>query len=77
MKLLLILHFRAAPAAYGVPRLGVKLELQLQANATAMVMQDLSRIFNLHHRSQQCQIFNPLSEARVRTCILMDPSWAC
>ena len=27
-----------------------------------------------HHSSQQCQIRNPLSEARGRTCILMDTS---
>ena len=48
----------------GVPRLGVKSELQLQANATAIAMQDLSRVFDLHPSSQQCQILNPLSEAR-------------
>ena len=28
----------------------------------------------LHHSSQQCQILNPLSEARDRTHVLMDPS---
>ena len=31
-------------------------------------------IFNLHHSSQQCQILNPLSEARGQTLILLDTS---
>ena len=33
-----------------------------------------SHIFHLHHSSWQCQILNPLSGARDRTCILMDTS---
>ena len=44
-----------------VPRLGVKLELELLAYTTATATPDLSH-------------FNPLSEARDRACILMDPS---
>ena len=40
-------------------------------------MADLSRICNLHHSSQPRRIFNPLSKARDRTCILMDTSWVC
>ena len=32
---------------------------------------------DLHHRSQQHRILNPLSEARDPTCILMDPSQVC
>ena len=56
-----------------VPRLGVELELQLPAYATAM--RDPSHICDLHHNSQQCQILNPLSEARDGTCNLMDTSW--
>ena len=43
-----------------VPRLGIELELQLSAYTTATAMQDLSRIFHLHHSSQQYQILNPL-----------------
>ena len=54
-----------------VPRLGVKLKLQLQASTTATAKPYLS---HLHHSSQQHQIINPLSEARDQTCILMDPS---
>ena len=57
-----------------VPRLGVQLELQLLAYATAIVTPDLSCIFNLYHSPPQCQILNPLSKARDQACILMDPS---
>ena len=57
-----------------VPRLGVKLELQLLVYTTATAMQDPSRIGNLHHSSRQCRILNPLSEARDRTLDLMVPS---
>ena len=45
-----------------VPRLGVELELQLLVYTTTT--QDLSRICILHHSSRQCQILDPLSEAR-------------
>ena len=60
-----------------VPRPGVESELQLLAYTTAAAMQDLSLIWDLHHSSQQCQILNPLSEARDRTCVLMDTSQVC
>ena len=49
----------------GVPRLGVISELQLPAYATDTAMRDPSLICDLHHSSLQCQILNPLSEARV------------
>ena len=54
------------------PRLGVELELQLQAYTTPTL--DLSLIFDLHHNLWQCQILNPLSVARDQTHILMDTS---
>ena len=57
------------------PRLGVKLELQLLAYATAM--SDPSRVCELYYRSWQHQILNPLSKARARTHIFMDTSWVC
>ena len=57
-----------------VPGLGIKSEMQLLAYTTATAMQDLSCVFDLHHSSQQRQILNPLSEARDRTCVLMDIS---
>ena len=48
-----------------IPRLGVELELQVLAYTTAMkAMRDLSCFCDLHHSSGQCQIPNPLSEAR-------------
>ena len=57
-----------------VPGLGVKSELQLLAYIIATATPDPSCICNLHHSSQQCQILNPLNEARVGTCVLMDSS---
>ena len=65
---------RAAPAAYEVPRLGIKSDLQLQACTTATAMLDPSQICNLHHSLQQHWIHNPLSEAGDGICILMDTS---
>ena len=57
-----------------VPRLGVQLELQLPAYATAIAKWDPSRICDLHQSSWQHQILNPLSEARDQTFNLMVPS---
>ena len=57
-----------------IPRLGVNLELQLLAYATAILMQDPSHICDLHISSRQHQIPDPLSEARDQTLILMDTS---
>ena len=48
-----------------VPTLGVKLELQLLAYATAAATWDLSHVFDLYCRSwQERWIPDPLSEAR-------------
>ena len=55
-----------------VPMLGVKLELQLLAYTTAAAMWDLIWVCDLYHSSWQHQILNPLSEARDRTCVLMN-----
>ena len=57
-----------------IPRLEVKLELQLLAYTTATAMLDPSYICSLHHSSRQCQILNTVSEARDWTHILMDTS---
>ena len=57
-----------------VPRLGVKLELQLPAYATATATPDWSRSCKLHCSLQQCRVLNPLREARDQTQILMDIS---
>ena len=57
--------FRAALVAHGrFPRLGVESEVQLPAYTTTTATPDLSRICDLHHRLQQCQILNPLSKTR-------------
>ena len=53
-------------------RLGIKSELP--ACTTATGTWDPSHICELHYGSQQRKIFNPLSEARDQTCILMDAS---
>ena len=58
-----------------VPRLGVKLELQLPDYTTATATPDLSHICDRHHGSWQWQILNPLCEARHWTWNLMDTSW--
>ena len=60
-----------------VPRLGVELELQLQACTTATARPDLSRIFDLHHSSCNTEFFDPPSKARDGTPILMVTSWVC
>ena len=57
--------------------LGVELEMQLPAYATATAMPDLSCVCYRYHSSRQCHILNPLSEARDWTCILMDTNWVC
>ena len=56
--------FTAAPAAYEVPRLGVKSEPQLLADTTATATPDPSCICDPHHRSWQHRILNPQNEAR-------------
>ena len=58
-----------------VPRLGVELALSLPAYTTATAMPDPSLICDLPCSSQQCRILNPPSEARDRTCNLIDISW--
>ena len=56
------------------PRLGDESELQLPVYTTVTEMQDPSCVCNLHRSSRQHWILNPLSEAKARTCMLMDPS---
>ena len=57
-----------------VSRLAIKLELQLLAHTTAIAMQDLNHVCNLHHSSWQHGILNQLSKARDQPCNLMDTS---
>ena len=65
------------PTHMEVLRLGVESKLQLPACTTATAMWDPSCVCNLHHSSQQRWIFNPLSQARDPTFLLMDTSQAC
>ena len=60
-----------------VPRLGIRLELQLPAYTTAIVIPGPRCIcdLNLHCSSWQCQILKLLSKARDRTCIPMYTGW--
>ena len=62
------------PRHMEVPRLVVESELYPLAYTTATATQDSSHVCDLHHSSWQCQILNPLSEARDQTCSLMVPS---
>ena len=80
--LLLLLFFvflGPHPKHMEVPRPEVESELQLPAyaTATATATPDLSCICDLHHRSWQYQILNPLSKVRDRTCILLGASQIC
>ena len=57
--------------------LGVELELQPLAYATAKATPDLSHICDLYHSlwQHQIRILNPLGKVRDQTLILMDTSW--
>ena len=60
------------PQHVEVSRQGVKWELQLPTYTSAIAMRDPSHVCDPHHSSQQCRIFDPMSEARDQTCVLMD-----
>ena len=66
--------YRASPQHMEVPRLGVESELQLPAYTAATATPNPSHVYSLHHSSRQRRIPHPLSEAKDRTCVLMDPS---
>ena len=69
---LLLLFLRLHLRHMEVPRLGVKLELQLPAYTTATARLELRYICDLHCSSWQCWILNPLNNARDWTPILTD-----
>ena len=71
-KFLSFFHFMAAPVACDIFRPRVKLELQLQAYATATIKLDPSHTCDLHHSLWQQWILNLLSEARDQTHIFTD-----
>ena len=72
--IIIIVFSGPLPQHMEVSRLGVQSELQLPVYTTARAMQDPSRVCDLHHSSWQCQILNPLSEARDQTRMLMNAS---
>ena len=47
-----------------VPTIGSESELQVPAYTTTIATPYPGHVCNLHHSSQQCQILNPLNEAR-------------
>ena len=55
----------------------LEVEWELPAYTTATAAPDPSHVCDPHYSSWQCQICNPLSEARNRTCILVGTSWVC
>ena len=63
--------FQATPAARNSQARG-QIRTVAEAYSTATAMADPSRVCSLHHSSQQCPIFNPLSGARDQTHILID-----
>ena len=71
---LIFLFFLSWPHLWQVevPRLGVRSELQLLPYATATAALDPSCMGSLCCSLRQCQVLNPLSEARNRTHILME-----
>ena len=74
-----VLLFRVAPAACG----SSQARGRIRATAAGLhhghsnARSEPHHICNVHHSSRQRWIFNPLSEARDRTHILMDPSQVC
>ena len=57
-----------------VPRLGVSIGA-VAASLSQSQQLELNHICDLLHSSWQCQIRNPLSQARDQTFVLMDISW--
>ena len=63
------------PRHMEVPRLGVKLELQVPAYTTTRATPDQSQVCKLHRGSRQRRILNPLSSARDQTRVIKNISW--
>ena len=64
------LYFFLFLSPYLQPYGGSQAKNQIKA-APATATWNPSQVFDLHHSSRQCQILNPLSGSRDRTCILM------
>ena len=68
------LFFRPAPTAYGSSQARGDIRAAAASRGQSHNNARLIHICDLHHSSQQSQIFNPLSKARDQTCILLDTS---
>ena len=77
LKKMLFWLFRATPAAYGGSQARGWIGATVASLCHRPATPDLSHVCYLHHSSWQCQILNPLNEARDRTCVLMDVSQIC
>ena len=65
--------FRATSTAHGSSQARCQIRvIAAGPDPTATATWDPSHVCDLHHGSWQHRILNPLSEARNRTCILMD-----
>ena len=71
------LLFRVTPMAYGCSQARGRIGATLLASTPATVTGNPSLTCDIYHSSWQCQIPDPLSEARDRTHILMYPSRIC
>ena len=70
--------FRAAPALDGGSQVRGRIRAAAASPyATARAALDPSCVCELHHRSWQHWILNPLSDARDRTHMLLGASWVC
>ena len=74
---ILFFLFMAAPVAQGRSQARGQIRVAAEAYITAVATLDPSCISNLHCSFQHHRIFNPLSEARDGTRILVDSRWIC
>ena len=73
LSLFFFFFFKSASAAYGSSWARNQIGATVVACTTsATATLGLSHILDRFHSLQQCQIFNPLNEARDQTCILTD-----
>ena len=68
---------RAEPEAYWNSKARGRIRAVAASLHRITAMLYPNHICDFYHSSQQCQILNPLNEARDCTCILLDTSWVC
>ena len=74
LNFLAFFFFSATPMAYGGSQASCQIGPQLPVHTTAPARQDPRHVCDLPHSSWQCQMLDPLSEARAQTLVLPDPS---